>query len=230
MSLRNPKQEGTNVFDCRVQTGKCPINCNQCFYNRENAYYSDINQPDIPSIEEVGDNGIVRMNCGHDSNIEREKCIETAQKYKHYFFGTSIPNFDFPGPVVFTANRDEEELIPFLDVPKNMMFIRLRVSSTNLHLIKKAVAYYSKYVPVILTFMAYYTEPPEKENYEWRVRHINSYWCAKKDFIVNVVDEMKAIGGRMVALCGAIDHNYCISCKNCETYYWQTIKHMKETK
>ena len=31
---RNPKMEGTHLFDCVPQEGKCPMNCNQCFFNR----------------------------------------------------------------------------------------------------------------------------------------------------------------------------------------------------
>ena len=44
------------------------------------------------------------MNCGNDSNNQRELVIETAQRYKRFFFNTPIPRFDFPGPVVLTAN------------------------------------------------------------------------------------------------------------------------------
>ena len=55
MTKRNPKQEGTNIFDCKPQTGKCPLNCNQCFYNREGAFYVDIHKPHMPSVEEVGE-------------------------------------------------------------------------------------------------------------------------------------------------------------------------------
>jgi hypothetical protein len=108
MAKRNPKQEGSNLFDCRPQVGVCPNNCNQCFYNRPNAFYNNIDQPSIPSPEKV-DTGIVRMNCGHDSNIERDLVIETSKQYKEVFFNTSIPNLDFPGPVVLTANPKEEE-------------------------------------------------------------------------------------------------------------------------
>ena len=106
---RNPKQEGTSYFDCIPQTGPCPIGCNQCFFNRPGAYYVPLDQlPLVPTPEEVGD-GIVRMNCGNDSNNQRDLVIATAQRYKHYFFNTSVRNLDFPGPVVLTANPREEE-------------------------------------------------------------------------------------------------------------------------
>ena len=108
MTKRNPKQEGTPFFDCIPQIGPCPIGCNQCFYNRPGAYYVPIDQPHIPTPEEVGD-GIVRMNCGNDSNNQRDRVVETAKQYQRYFFNTSIPRFDFPGPVVLTANPKEEQ-------------------------------------------------------------------------------------------------------------------------
>ena len=66
-TVRNPKQEGTPFWDCIPQTGPCPMQCNQCFYNRPGAYYVPIDKPHVPTPEEVGD-GIVRMNCGHDCN------------------------------------------------------------------------------------------------------------------------------------------------------------------
>jgi len=82
---RNPKQDGSNLFDCIPQIGPCPIGCNQCFYNRPGAFYVSIDQPIVPTPEEVGD-GIVRMNCGNDSNNQRELVIRTASQYKHAFY------------------------------------------------------------------------------------------------------------------------------------------------
>ena len=112
MTIRNPKQAGSNLYDCRPQVGKCPIGCSQCFYNRESvcedcsgnghrvimdgtphhngtchqcygtgmrtAFYCDINTPNIPDPGDVGDNNIVSMNCGHDSNLERGAVIDSA--------------------------------------------------------------------------------------------------------------------------------------------------------
>ena len=198
---RNPKQEGTSYFDCIPQTGPCPIGCNQCFYNRPGAYYVPIDQlPLVPTPEEVGD-GIVRMNCGNDSNNQRDLVIATAQRYQRYFFNTSIPSFDFPGPVVLTANPKEEDEARYawpvwhdglVLAGPNLMFVRLRVSATNLgHMDKAVAAWTAAQVPVVITFMAYYDHEPQVppdlifrgQCYEWRVRHINSYWCPTKDFM-----------------------------------------------
>ena len=260
MTKRNPKQVGSDLFDCIPQTGPCPNNCSQCFYNWPGAFYVDINEPHIPTPEEVG-NGIVRMNCGHDSNMQRELVIETAKQYKNFFFNTSIPNFDFPGPIVFTANPKEEGFIcPTVidDCWKtgdfradNLMFVRLRVSASNLARIFQAIKVWTDHqIPVILTFMAYYDqEPPGTElvnaagepaylledkseftaiAYVWKQRHINSYFCATEEFMRYVTKKMKKIGGRLVTRCGTVGSNWCRDCKNCETYYWQTIKHLLE--
>jgi hypothetical protein len=238
---RNPKQEGTNFFDCIPQVGPCPIGCNQCFYNRPGAYYVPIDQPHVPTPEEVGD-GIVRMNCGNDSNNNRELVIATAQQYEKFFFNTSVRNLDFPGPVVLTANPREEEPAwcpNFADeVPNNLMFIRLRVSGTNLHHIDYAARWWTMAgVPVVLTFMAYYDCLPDVADrvrrefgppgdcYEWRVRHINSYWCATKPFMRYVMRQFA--DNRLVSMCSSINSGYCRDCRNCETYYVQTMKRMR---
>lgn len=235
---RNPKQADSNLFDCIPQAGKCPMNCDQCFFNRPEAFYTET--PAIPEPEEVGD-GIVRMNAGHDSNIDRELVIATAAKFKHAFYNTSLPNFDFPGPVVWTANREEEKpvLIPevfWTGIPKNLMFVRLRVSGTNLKHIDRVVWWFtSGGVPVVLTFMAYYSREPEVPAdilaavggpcYQWHVRHINSYWCPTNLFIRSVLDHYER--NRLVSYCGSLEGPYCRLCRNCEIYYIQTMKRMR---
>ena len=85
-------------------------------------------------------------------------------------------------------------------------------------------------VSVVLTFMAYYDHEPEVpeyikdivgECYQWRVRHINSYWCATKEFLKYV---MTRYNNRLVSMCGSYDVAYCRACRNCETYYIQANK------
>ena len=238
-SVRNPKQESTPFWDCIPQVGPCPINCSQCFYNRPGAYYVPIDKPHVPTPEEVGD-GIVRMNCGNDSNNQRDLVIATAQTYKRYFFNTSVRKLDFPGPVVLTANPKEEEkawLPAFADeVPRNLMFIRLRVSYTNLRHIDEAVKWWtSDGVPVVLTFMAYYDHEPtvpldvaaavSGPCYEWRKRHINSYYCPTVNFMRHVLN--RYAGNRLVSMCSSLNSGYCRDCRNCETYYLQTMKRLR---
>ena len=239
----NPKQAGAGLFDCRPQTGKCPLDCNQCYYNRS-GYYEDINKPHVPSPEEVGD-GIVRFNCGHDSNIEKHTVVQLAQRYKHCFFNTSVPRLDFPGPVVLTINPEEEEACRikpthFADngePPRNLMFVRIRVSASNISLVDTAVYDWAVLddVPVVLTFMAYYEDdakPTEvalldlkiEDCYTWKVRHINEYWCATREFKKQVMERYREL--RLVTMCGTLDSNYCKDCMNCASYYWQTRKRL----
>jgi hypothetical protein len=230
MNKENPKQVGSNIIDCKPQKGLCPNKCAECFYNRPGAFYMDINKTKIPTIKEAKDK-IVRINAGHDSNIERDKVLNNyLLKYKHKFFNTSISNFDFPGPVVWTANPSEELPASMPNtLPNNIMFVRLRTSSTNLHLVLEAVKHFTNMkVPVVLTFMAYYTRKPDPEYYIWQTRTINSYWCPKPSFIKRVIQRAKLDGGRLVTICGTLDNGKCKDCRNCETYYWQTIKHMQE--
>jgi hypothetical protein len=137
---RNPKQADSNLYDCIPQAGPCPIGCNQCFYNRPGAFYVPTDQPQFPALEEVGD-GIVRINCGSDSNNQREHVIASTAHYPRRFFNTSIARFDFPAPVVLTANPKEEDeakyAYPLRDGERwkapadNIMFVRLRTSTTN---------------------------------------------------------------------------------------------------
>jgi len=256
MTTRNPKQAGSNVFDCKPQAGPCPIGCSNCLYNRPGAFYVDPGQPHMPSPEEVGD-GIMRVNSGHDSNIERDKVIAETAVYPRRFFNTSILRFDFPGPVVFTANRKEEEpatlpgdlpggVMSVTDVPDNLMFVRLRTSATNLDLVEDAVREWTAdSVPVVITFMAYYTAEPAVPGevhqavaecgpdgssvcYVWQKRTSNSYWCATELFRRYVLARMKRVGGRLVSGCGRLGASKCVDCRNCETYFLQTLKHMEE--
>ena len=83
--------------------------------------------------------------------------------------------------------------------------------------------------------MAYYDAEPQVPAevltavggpcYQWRVRHINSYWCPTAAFIRYVMDSYR--GNRLVSYCGSLDGSYCRLCRNCETYYLQTIKRIE---
>jgi hypothetical protein len=219
------------------------MRCNQCFYNRPGAYYVPFNElPLLPDPKEVGDN-IVRMNCGHDSNIEFESVVAVASQYRHVFFNTAIPKLaHFPGPVVFTANSKEEERpVMIAPPPDNLMFVRLRTSATNLDWIDMAVEHYTAWkVSVVITMMAYYDQEPHvnenmvnepggdltaKDCYEWKVRHINSYWCPTPALMRAIMD--RYVDNRLVALCSSLHSTFCRDCRNCETYYIQTMKRLR---
>jgi len=223
--MRNPKQAGTKLFDCIPQIGPCPNKCNQCFYN-----HFPIDRPHFPTLTEVGD-GIVRVNSGHDSNINRDFVIDSTKQYPKRFFNTSIPEFDFPAPVVFTVNPVEEgtPYFPNLCDPNDLekiMFVRLRVSSTNLlHVFNAAIKWSEAGVPVVLTFMRYYESPPDYKNYEFRKHIENSYWCPTKTFMTLVVQTLSA--NAEITMCGTPESSYCRDCLNCERYYYRAMQRNK---
>lgn len=222
---RNPKQEGSILYDCIPQSGPCPNNCNQCYYNRLNAFYLPIDRPHFPTLEEVGD-GIVRVNSGHDSNIDRDYVIRSTCHYPKRFFNTSIPCLDFPDPVVFTANREEEKdaFVPndFPDVDfDNLMFVRLRVSTTNIIRILHAAYKWSWInVPVVLTFMRYYDEKvfmkQHSKAYEKRTHIRNTYWCPTEEYI-HLVEYIFQDHLVDIEIC----RTYCKNCLNCARFYYK---------
>ena len=147
----------------------------------------------------------------------------------------------FPAQVVLTANPKEEQEGSYAmpswhgdnwhSPAANLMFVRLRTSATNLRLVDQAVAAWTDAkVPCVITFMAYYDREPampedlifKSQCYEWRVRHINSYWCPTKDFMRWVMSRYQ--DKRLVSMCSSIESSYCRNCRNCETHYLQTMK------
>lgn len=228
---RNPKQDGSNLFECVPQAGPCPNNCNQCFYNH--GFYLPIHRGHFPTLEEVG-NGIVRVNTGHDSNFDRPYVIESTEPYPKRFFNTSIPEFNFPDPVVFTANPQEEYAVPNHCIPKNqldrLMFVRLRTSSTNVSLVANAAEQWGNAgVPVLLTFMRYYDEEAfEKQNKSQYVqrKHINnSYWCPTDYFMRAALKFVSAFNSE-IEMCGTPRSSLCKDCLHCEKYYYKAKRRM----
>lgn len=222
--IENPKLIGTNIIDCIPQTGECPHKCPECFYNG-GRFFRDVNEPWIPTKEQVGDK-IVRVNSGNDSNNQRELVIEKTKNYDEVFYNTSIPKFDFPGPVVFTCNGGKKGELKLVDDVDNLMFVRVRVDSWDLEVVDRAVEHYLEKhrVPVVLTFMRYYNGdliPLWNQNdYEWRKSIINDYWCIKPEVILSIMTRYKGLGVRM---CGTPAGSGCIDCRNCELLYYEKM-------
>lgn len=207
--MSNIKMAGNQVVECCPQVGLCPLNCFECWHNR--------NPNTEPIIPEPDDSKIIRMNSRHDSNIQKELVLATAKRYKDVFFNTSLPKFDFPGPVVWTANPNEEVGIPERRLPSNIMFVRLRTSSTNRRYIRRAIDWITaQNIPVVLTFMSYYRAfPPNSAAYDWKIRHENKYWVPKESFIKVTMTWFK--NNPLVFRCG----DWCKDCRNCESLYWR---------
>lgn len=219
MSEQNPKMIGTNITDCIPQTGECPMNCDECFYNG-GRFYRTLDKPLMPTLEEAKDK-IVRVNSGHDSNIQRELVIESTKKYKHKFYNTSLPNFDFPAPVVFTCNG--KKLILVEEQLDKLMFVRIRTSTFNLEEVDMAVSHYLKKhnIPVVLTFMRYYdySKIPSfyRRDFAYKKHILNAYYCHTAETHLSVLLRYRGVGVRM---CGTPISSFCVDCRNCELLYW----------
>lgn len=209
------------MVDCIPQTNECPLRCPECFYNGVR-FYRTLDKPLMPLLEDVKDK-IVRINSGHDSNINRKQVIEATKQFPFKFYNTSLPNFNFPAPVVFTCNG--RKLLLVEKGLENVMFVRVRTSIFDMENVEKAVNFYLKRgVPVVLTFMRYYhvkSIPEEYRKFFTFKKHVlNSYYCHTLEAHLQVLERFKGTGVRM---CGTLTSSLCVDCCNCEFLYWKSI-------
>jgi len=232
----NPKVKGSGIIECIPQAGRCPVGCDDCFFQSGRSYLEPLteNLPHVPSPE-MATGRVVRMNDGNDSNVERELVESTAMQYEDYFFNTSI-NKDlesFPGPVVLTVNPGSITDIGFHKVEKaihNLMFVRVRVNAWNVEsVVDHAVDYYTDLgIPVVLTFMAYYgmTIPNDHEHkYVWKKRTTNSYWVLKNLWMDEI--ESRYSTRLTVYTCGRRGQYACFLCGNCLREYYATKERLR---
>jgi len=237
----NPKTKGSGVICAIPQKGTCPINCDHCFFQTGRSFLEplDENTPNMPPLEEA-EGRIVRVNDGNDSNYRRPQVIERTAKYTDKFFNTSILTDiqGFPGPVVLTINpgrmTDERfHQLPF--PPKNLMFVRIRVNTWNLDMVRQAVEYYSRReVPIVLTFMAYHDEESipagvPRADYVHRKRTSNEYWAISTDAWRRVMEEFQ--DNKWVYSCSKIEGergtSACSRCGNCIREYFNTKERLR---
>lgn len=232
--IENPKLVGSNLVACTPQVGKCPNQCPECFYDGDR-YFRPLDDPMLPSASEVK-NKIVRVNDGHDSNLQKKLVLEKTVYYAQAFFNTAIPNFDFPSPldgrqrpVVFTCNGGKLETLKLVEPAPNLMFVRVRANSWDMATLDAAVGHYlvGHQTPVVLTFMRYYNgdliPASAKDDYEWKKHVQNSYYCIKNETILGIMNRYKGLGVRM---CGALHSSFCVDCRNCEFLYWETMRRL----
>jgi len=233
-SDQNPKLFGSSIIDAIPQTGHCPNKCNACFYN--NGFYRPLDKPQVPTVEEVGDR-IVRVNSGHDSNIEKGLVLKTTEKYEKKFYNTSIANFGFPGPVIFTANPKEDKGFTacYPDTNKyfhKLMAVRFRVDTWNLYICDECVKHYTaRGIPVLLTFMRYplYEQVVDIQHYEFHKHIINSYYCIKEEAFNKIV--ARYADNKLVQVCGKkYGNSYCKNCGYCQENYERAMGKKKEGK
>jgi hypothetical protein len=216
---QNPKMVGTKLIDCVPQKGPCPNNCNQCYYNK--SFYAG-HEPFIPTLEEAAGK-IVRVNSGHDSNIQKELVLEKTRHFPNRFYNTSIPNLDFENaPVVLTVNPEEDTSWVAMEWPDNLMYVRFRLNMWNVDIAKKVIRHYTELnIPVVLTFMRYYHRKfvVEPDYYERRMHISHEYWSIKESTWFWIMSDIGRHG--LVYPCGTPQSPYCRDCSVCETLYWR---------
>ena len=218
----NPKMVGSRCVDCNPQDGPCPMVCPECFWLHRGA---EAQKPYFPTAEEARGK-VVRVNSRHDSNLQREMVIAETARYPHRFFNTSIPLFDFPGPVMFTANGKRPIRV---ECPPNVMAVRVRASTWTAHEAEDLANFYSAQgVPVIVTFMRYreLSSIPiqSRGDYEWGTYITTVYQMPTAAAKVMVMSRFRETGVRM---CGTPWSPYCRDCENCWHLYWDCLRKQK---
>ena len=235
--MSNAKLAGSNIVDFIPQSGACPLGCPDCYYNlgvSENAEW--IKAANHLSPQDTA-NKIVRVNSGHDSNLCRDDTLilaspNSAVAFKHAFFNTSLPRFDFPRPVVFTANPGWMKW-QFHEPAThwkwdNLMFVRFLVPDltieTRIRLALAAKPYLARDLFIVLTFMRY-TERPKKNYGYTQMNHFTHYWWAatlpsRRCFLNDMLRDEPTFQGRL-GVCGGLDGDErCAACGICESTYW----------
>lgn len=239
--IENPKTKGSGILCCIPQTGRCPNQCEDCFFQSGRSYLEplDENLPNMVPVE-LARTHVVRVNDGNDSNVNRNLVIESTREYPNKFYNTAIPKSLglFDAPVVLTLNpgKDTDQTFHKLDpAPPNLMFVRFRTNMWNLPLLDEAVKWYSELgIPTILTFMAYYAEsiPADyRDFYTYRKRTLNSYWAITTNAWRTVMDRYKGtVYEKWVYSCSKVEGedgtSLCKFCGNCLREYYNTKERM----
>lgn len=240
--IENPKTKGSGIMCCIPQEGTCPHNCPECFFQSGRSYLEPLeeNLPNMPSKRDMMDR-VLRVNDGNDSDNDREAVIDAVEAYPSKFYNTSFHEHldEFDAPVVLTVNPAEytdESFAAIPDIPKNLMFVRVRTNMWNVDdVVYPAVEYYTELeVPVVLTFMAYFEEGlheglRRRYDYVWRKRTTNSYFAITTEAWERTMARFKY--NPWVHSCGKIEGEKgvtaCRHCGNCLREYFATMERMR---
>lgn len=244
----NPKMDGSGVVACIPHGGACPVGCADCFFQSGRSYLEPLsdNLPNMPDVLTDVGHRVVRVNDGNDSNNDSASVMAACKHYPLKFYNTSMPhNLDkFDAPVVLTVNpstQTDVSAVLLEPVPENLMYVRVRTNTWNLdEVVDPAVKHYvNRSIPVILTFMAYYSKDsvPEahRDDYIWRGRTLNAYWAITTCAWERIMDRYLR-GGRskeqrsLVYSCGKIEGELgitkCVRCGNCLREFFATTERM----
>ncbi len=236
--IENPKTKGSGIICCIPQKGKCPIGCEDCFYNNGRSYLEPLheNTPNIPPMELV-QKRIVRVNDGCDSLTDFEKVREATKDFPLKFYNTSqiLGLHKLDAPFVLTVNPGPSTDVGFyqLDMEQmaKLMFVRFRTNLWNLDLAIECIKFYESYnIPIVLTWMAYHSieKIPFKhlQDYVLRKRTLNAYWAIRGEVWLKVMQQF---------LSHALVHNCdneligggCKRCGNCLREFWRVKTEME---
>lgn len=231
----NPKTKGSGIICSIPQIGTCPNKCDDCFFQSGRSYLEPLKE-NLPNIPPQVFYNVVRVNDGNDSNVNFPQAMLDSEQFPMKFYNTAIPkNIDrFDAPVVLTVNPaklTDESFHQLNPIPKNLMMVRFRTNMWNYQVLGwEVVEYYTKkQIPVILTFMAYYTETiPEgcTSFYTYRKRTLNSYWVITQEGWDMIVNSFK--NNPYVYTCGKDANTFpCHRCGNCLREYFATKERIK---
>jgi len=235
--VENPKTKGSGIICCIPHKGKCPNECEDCFFQSGRSYLEPLgeNLPNMPDFEDtVG--MVLRVNDGHDSSFDIDMVMEATAGYCWKFYNTSIPSHlhRFDAPVVLTVNPGPMTDEGFHQVIgesayRNLMAVRVRTNTRNRRVVDLAVQWYTaRKVPVILTFMAYFKTPILKTyaaDYVFRKRTLNSYHAITTAAWRRVMKRYQ--DNNLVYSCGIEGEKgtpLCMHCGNCLRTYFAAME------
>jgi len=228
--IENPKTKDSGLICCIPQSGTCPVGCADCFFQSGRSYLEPLeeNVPNMPPLADtVG--RVVRVNDGNDSHNDQAAVIAACAGYADKFYNTSVAKdlAAYDAPVILTLNpaamtdtswhRVEDEAS--LD---QLMAVRFRLNTWNLHLALEAVDYYEPLdIALFMTFMRYHEKDSvpsdQRHSYEYATATLNPYWKMEIPTVrrmIKVFDQHPR-----VYICGENGRTLCKNCGNCLREY-----------
>jgi hypothetical protein len=240
----NPKTKGSGIKCCIPQTvPKCPYNCADCFYQSGRSYLEPLNDsiPNMPTAEEA-EGCVIRVNDGHDSSFQPDRCMRLTADFPHKFYNTSWPKklAFFDAPVVLTVNPGKltdkgwHKVEP---IPRQLMMVRFRTNLWNMDNLEQVIEHYaSRDIAVIMTWMAYHEIDaiPEdhRQAYVERKRTLNSYFAIRTEVWRDVCMTFDGHPHELwIHSCGKVEGQSggtaCRHCGNCLREYFAATERMK---